>query len=274
MEMNSYSRFSDRMQEVKCIINLIPTRPTSDNVNQIDALCRSAILLLCSHFEGFLQDLMSEFIEEFNNLEITFNALPVELYIQNKFPKENYCDQRKDVIRFVNEIKALQSSDSYIDLKKENFNKTESNPKPDMINKLFNVIGIDNVIDELNSSILNLECKTTYKPFFKVEEKKELKEKYGDIIDGIDKYIVKKRNIINKKNREVGFYNIINRLLECRNNIAHGNFDMRISIQELIEIKTSIEQLVQALSNVAETRLNEFKNIGVEEAAATIEKNK
>ena len=44
--------------------------------------------------------------------------------------------------------------------------------------------------------------------------------------------------------------------------------------EELIEIKTSIEQLVQALSNVAETRLNEFKNIGVEEAAATIEKNK
>ena len=257
--MNSYGKFQNRMEEVQCIIDLIPEKPKSDNISTIDALTRASIVLLSSHLEGFLQDIMEEFIEGLNELEISFSKLPVELYVQNEFPKGKFYDNRKEMIKFIENVKLLQKIDPEISLNKNNFNKTESNPTSDIINKLFNIIGVENVIDELNIKIKKLSDKKKYKNFFTDDEKKELEEQYGCIIDGIDKYIVKKRNMVNKKSRAIGFYNTINRLLDYRNNIAHGNFNMRISIQELIEIKDEIEELVRGLSDIADEKLNEFK---------------
>jgi RiboL-PSP-HEPN len=262
--MDSFRQFEDRISEIDCLINLIPDKPTSDNVKTIDSLCRASIVLLCSHLEGFLQDLMEEIIDEINSLTIGFKELPIELYIQHAFPKGKLNTNTFDgIFNFIQEVKSLENSNIPIELNKRNFSNTESNPTPDVINKLFKLIGEENVLDKLNSEILELETQEVVVPFFNEEERNYLTGNLGQptIIDYIDKYLSSKRNKTKRKDRNVGFYNKINTLLTYRNNIAHGNIGLRISNVDVIELKEATITLVQGLSEKAERRLETLKEL-------------
>lgn len=205
--MNSLDDFKQRMKEIECLISLIPEKPSSQNVEQINTLCRASIVLLSSHLEGFLQDLMEEFVDEVNRLSIGFKNLPVELYIQNNFPtgqlSQNNFNNLKNIF---GEIKILESSNIVMKLDRNKFDKTEGNPTADVINKLFKIIGIDDVIDILNKEILNLDTEESYRSFFSDEERKELNEKIGYpvILENIENYMVKKRNLKNSKKKKCG----------------------------------------------------------------------
>lgn len=268
--MNSLDDFEERMKEIECLIDLIPEKPSSQNVKQINTLCRASIVLLSSHLEGFLQDLMEEFIDEVNRVKIVFKDLPIKLYIQNKFPNGKLTqNDLNNLEKIFTEIKILENSNMSITLDKNKFDKTEGNPTADVINKLFKIIGIDNVLDILNKEILNLDSEESYKNFFSEEEKIYLNEALGmpSVLDNIERYIVKKRNLKNPKKRNVGYYNTINQLLKYRNNIAHGNINANISLQELIKLKDDIVILVTNLSKKVDERLKELEN-----SSSTIEK--
>lgn len=272
--MNSFTDFNKRMKEIDYLISLIPPIiPTSENVEKINTLCRASIVLLSSHLEGFLQDLMEEFIDEVNQLEIGFSSLPVELYLQNTFPKGQVTQNNFDSLtNIVNEIKILEKNNVNISLDKSKFAKTDSNPTPDVINKLFKILGIESVLDILNQEIKNLHTEETYKDFFTDSEKVELNSLLGApmLINRIEKYIVEKRNLKNQKKRNVGFYNTINQLLNFRNNIAHGNAGISISMQDLILLRDDIACLVESLSIKADERINVLRatSLAVAQTAA------
>jgi len=273
--MNNFAEFEKRMNEIDCLIGLIPPKPNSENVEQINTLCRASIVLLSSHLEGFLQDMMEEFIDEVNHLSIGFQSLPVELYLQNNFPKGQIIQNNFNTLtQIFTEVKILQASNSSIDLDKSKFSKTNGNPTPDIINKLFKILGIDNVLDILNHDIKNLNTEESYKSFFTEAEKRELISQLGCpiIINKIEQFIVLKRNLKNGKNRDVGFYNTINQLLNYRNNIAHGNVRINISVQELIGIKDDIYCLVENLYIKADERINSLKELSITMAEVASEK--
>ncbi len=257
--INSYNEFVTRLAEVDCLIALIPEKPLSANVKQIDSLCRASIVLLCSHLEGFLQDLMEEVVEEINQVSLGFKDLPLELYLQHKCPKGHLTQNNFDsLLTLGTEIRMFENSNMEIKLNKKNFSKTEGNPTAEVINKLFSAFGIPEVLDTLNYELFQLETKEVPVSFLREDEKKELCNivKYSDIIERVDIYLTQKRNGSGKKDRNAGVYNTINTLLNFRNNIAHGNKGIRISTVELIELKEQIMVLVKALAEKAESRIN------------------
>lgn len=263
--MYSFNDFKKRMKEIDYLIELIPPiLPTSENVEQTNTLCRASIVLLSSHLEGFLQDLMEEFIDEVNQLEIGFKNLPVELYMQNCFPKGLITQNNFDALtKIFNEIKLLERKNIKMTLDKSKFAKTDGNPTSDVINRLFKILGIESVLDILNKEIKGLDTEESYKEFFTDKERKELNLAIGapTIINEIEKYIVKKRNLKNIKKRNVGFYNTINQLLNFRNNIAHGNACISTSTQDLVLLKDEVFCLVESLSIKADERISALKGI-------------
>ncbi|AHV99667.1 MAE_28990/MAE_18760 family HEPN-like nuclease [Paenibacillus sabinae] len=261
--MTSFKQFEERMTEIDCLIELLPPKPTSENVNKINSLCRAAAVLLCSHLEGFLQDLMEEFVEEINQLSVGFKKLPLELYLQNTLPKGQITNNNFDsVLKLIEEIRTLENSNIPIRLIKKNFSKTDSNPTPDVINKLFRVLGEVDVLDKLNEEVLQIQNVEVKTPFITDDEKAAITKVIGSqsIVEYINDFLTNKRNASGKKDRNVGFYNKINTLLDCRNNIAHGNKGYQISDVKLIELKDDINMLVKALAEKAEARIEQIKS--------------
>lgn len=260
------------MKEIECLIDLIPAKPTSENVKQIDILCKASIVLLSSHLEGFLQDLLEEFIEEVNQLSMGFKNLPLEFFVQHNFPKGHLHNNNFDtLVNLLNETRALEKINSAIKLNKKNFSITDSNPTPDTINKLFKAIGEENILDTLNEEILGIPVKIVPIPFLRDDEKKELIRDIGypNIIEMLDDYLTQKRHGSGRKDRDVGFYNIVNRLLNFRNNIAHGNTGIRISTVDLIELKDLITKLAKALTEKAEQKISSLGPVSVDQLAPT-----
>ena len=60
---SAYSRFTQRMAEIESILSVARSierkRVSRSTLEQTNGLCRGAIVLLCSHIEGYIEDLAS-----------------------------------------------------------------------------------------------------------------------------------------------------------------------------------------------------------------------
>lgn len=87
MPSGAYSKFGDRMLEVKRLLALC-TPETADNriklsnAERDDALLRGAHVLLCSHLEGYFEDLIADLIAAYDHLASHVALLPDELRAQ------------------------------------------------------------------------------------------------------------------------------------------------------------------------------------------------
>jgi hypothetical protein len=84
MQSGAYLKFGNRMLEVKRLLALC-TPDTADyriklnNVERDDALLRGTHVLLCSHLEGYFEDLISDLISAYDHLASHVALLPEEL---------------------------------------------------------------------------------------------------------------------------------------------------------------------------------------------------
>src|SRR5262245_38289583 len=87
MPSKAFKKFGDRMLEVKRLHSLC-TREDEDyrikksNAEKDDALLRGAHVLLCSHLEGYFEDLISDLITAYDHLTSHVALLPEELRAQ------------------------------------------------------------------------------------------------------------------------------------------------------------------------------------------------
>lgn len=254
--------FEERLTEVTQLIELIPDKPNSGNVELTNAISRAAVILLCSHFEGVLQDMMEEFVTILNELEIKYNKICTSIKVQDKFPKGKINNSNFEMICSIfSELEMRVGSNPIVFLNKENFNKTDANPTPDTINSMFKYIGEEEILTKLNRDILGINNKKVKQPFLNKTEVEKLKIQLDETqISYIEAILRENRGKIKKENN-IGFYNEINTLLEYRNSIVHGNKDRKISKIKLIEIKESIETIVEELIKTLNTKISEYKAI-------------
>lgn len=249
--------FKKRIKEINFYITQIPDGlPSTKNNERINSYIRVSIILLCSHFEGALKDIIEVFIKEVNLLGIKCNNLDTRFYVKNIFGNsESKLRDINNIIRELNDYKIALNESTIIDLNYENFNNTESNPTPEIIIKLFRIFGFDNIIDLLNLEIKHIKPSYEQVDFLKDSEKEQLRTFLADrTIKKINQILAKSRP--NKKQvYKYGFYKYINDLLLARHKIVHGDSNFKLSKKAVIELQHENFKLLCGLKKKLEEKL-------------------
>ena len=159
--MEAFIKFEEALKEVELLLEetenafyLAENSPTPNekerHLFKANTFSRSGIVLLCGHFEGFLKELLKEFLNQINNANIKPQFLPdsllgdiIRIMLDRCGSSENHRQKLKNLI----------SGNSCIEIDEKmqkEFSKTESNPKVDTIEKILARIGISDVIETLS----------------------------------------------------------------------------------------------------------------------------
>jgi hypothetical protein len=90
--MSATDDFNKGVEEVKLLESLVPVSdpdlpPGVERIDAVNAVMRSCVVLLVSHFEGFLRGLAEEFVDAISTGHIDARRLPVALRELHTIPK-------------------------------------------------------------------------------------------------------------------------------------------------------------------------------------------
>ena len=155
------SSLEERWSEVESLIT--SAQNSSSEPRLYDALCRSAVVLMVAHFEGFIKACIKGIVEDINKFS-RFGSLPLPL-------KKTYCtrlvqaaDEEKDnkhlYQRVIKLVSVLDSSDIKLDhsyfLVANQYGNDQNNPKPELIEKICANFGIERFFARINNSDLDI----------------------------------------------------------------------------------------------------------------------
>jgi len=219
-----------------------------------NAMTRAGLVLLCGSFEGFLRDLIRDFIKSILDERVKSCYLPDDLVCEYfQYTAEKMKPQ--NVVGFKRVVR--DEDPTPLDIKY--FSNTGGNPTVDMIESMFGRIGIPDVIDIL--SVRDFKVDSTF--ILESQIDKTLRAKIttclqtlhdglsSQHVDGIVSVLDEKWQP-RKKRRKVGYVGKIEELLKNRNLIAHGDHAPQITPLELNGYITSIENLALGLHNEVE----------------------
>jgi hypothetical protein len=221
MPSGAFTKFAVRLLEVKRLLSLCTPedadyRIKKDNVARDDALLRGAHVLLCSHLEGYFEDLISDLIAAYDRLASHVALLPDELRAQqvtggpSKWELKDSNKRWQTVQAWSVHPLIHHSAEKPIGCMEASLHiEGFSNPGSNEIERLFRTVGISNIWD-----------------LFKTVEPDQL---------------------ISKS---------VNAIVHRRNQIAHGDADATITlgdanlfVQRAERIAEVFEQLVSAEIN-------------------------
>jgi hypothetical protein len=154
---DAFTKFAERILEVKRLLSLCAPddadyRIKKENVARDEALLRGAHVLLCSHLEGYFEDLVSDLIDAYDNLTTQTALLPEALRARlvmgaaSRWKIEDPTKRWEAVKAWASHplvhaaaVKPLQCMESELHI--DGF----SNPGTGEIEELFKTVGIDNV---------------------------------------------------------------------------------------------------------------------------------
>lgn len=157
MPSAAFTKFALRMLEVKRLLSLCAPddadyRMKTENVARDEALLRGAHVLLCSHLEGYFEDLICDLVDAYDKLTTRVISLPEELRARQvmgatsawdiKDPKKRWEAVKAWAAHPLVNIAASKTPGSMeSDLHIDGF----SNPGTTEIENLFNTVGINDV---------------------------------------------------------------------------------------------------------------------------------
>lgn len=212
MPSSALLKFSERLREVDLLLNLCsgPESPVDEQKKAApkdNAILRAALVLLCSHIEGFFEDLISEALFVYVKIASEIDHIPIEILscqVIGKTERWSSCDSVrrweifKECVRHPLVTKDKAKVFSSID--PEIHTKGFSNPGTGEIETLFKSVGILSVWDN----------------FSKLESSRVIK----GCVDAI-----------------------VNR----RNQIAHGQMDSTVTRTDVESYMKNIRRLVEVM---------------------------
>jgi hypothetical protein len=262
--VDSLTQHQERLDEIRLI-----ARTSQDNldINTTDgrtlgnALARSGLVLLCGYFEGFLRDVVEEFIEKINDAGLPLRNLPAPIvHDQAEFivNRSSELPDRSTIFELRDALKDGRT----VRLNPKRYNKTGGNPTVDVIEKIFSRLGLFDIIDALSVRYFGLD--STY-----VNETQVHHSMASGIRGILADHAVQDPDIAlesitteielkwrpKRKRRDVGYVNQIQELLKRRNRIAHGEGYQQITPSELCGFIDSIERLSRGLSDSLDSQL-------------------
>ena len=234
---------------------LLKTAKDYEKTNQVlhDAICRSVSVLMVAHFEGFYKDLIKNIIEDIRaNKEFCDLSSSIQRNYCNVFidPKSSSNAQNRITELLIEKFKEVNVSISYEPFL---FNRNE-NPKPQIIETLFENIGIKKIFEILESS--------EYENIFQ-EENSSIEErvtKFTEILDTYsfsfpytyENFYFNMKPTSNKNGKKRTFWEeFLDEINRRRLGIAHGSDLGNVhSVESLILTMNKIKCLELALIHV------------------------
>lgn len=148
--------FVHKLEENWCEVDILlveAKKYENSNLELYNALCRSISVLIVAHLEGFVKELAKALIHDFNN-NCSFKELPPP--IQRTYCRKylgNINDSNKK--NHENKVKILMEKFSEVECKisyEPFFSKSNKNPKPDVIQTIFQNFGVKSVFSHLHES--------------------------------------------------------------------------------------------------------------------------
>ena len=278
--MEAFVKFEEALKEVELLLQetgnaFYSAENNSQTPNEkerhlfkANTFSRSGIVLLCGHFEGFLKELLKEFLNQINSANIQPQFLPdsllgdiIRIMLDRCSSSENYRQK----------LKNLLSGNACIEIDEkmqQEFSKTGGNPKVDTIEKILARIGISDVIETLSVRDFNL---TTHTQISQIDNNlnSSLRQIFSSrsfdnlTISEVELEIV--RVLEDKwrsrsKRRTVAYVRTIEQLLTQRNEIAHGNSDRKLTEQEFESSIREIRQLASGINELTQAQLETLCN--------------
>lgn len=156
---NALSSFQERMNEVTELMNLLTPENADlstfkEQISRDNAICRAAIVLLCSHLQGFLEDLVSDLISAYNCLANSPQLLPRELVVHQvvgelgKLSNTDIFKQFESLCEFVNHP-LISAEPCKLSMKASFITEKFGNPGTKNIESLFKSVGVRDVWGKL-----------------------------------------------------------------------------------------------------------------------------
>lgn len=262
--MDTLTQHLERLDEIRLITRTsqesLDTN-TSDGRTLGNALARSGLVLLCGYFEGFLRDVVEEFIEKINDSGLPLRNLPAPIiHDQAEFivSRSAGLPDRSTILEFRDALK----NGSTVRLNPERYNKTGGNPTVDVIERIFSRLGLFDIIDALSVRDYGLDSTYINETQVHYSMSSRIRGILADhnvrdpdiAFDSISTEIESKWPP-KRKRRDVGYVNQIQELLKKRNRIAHGEGYEQITPPELCDFVDSIERLSRGLSDALDNKL-------------------
>ncbi len=262
--MDSLTQHQERLDEIRLIARTSQVNldiNTTDGRTLGNALARSGLVLLCGYFEGFLRDVVEEFIEKINDAGLPLRNLPAPIiHDQAEFivNRSSELPDRSTIFELRDALKDGRT----VRLNPKRYNKTGGNPTVDVIEKIFSRLGLFDIIDAL--SVRDFGLDSTY-----INETQVHHSMASGIRGILADHAVQDPDIAlesitteielkwrpKRKRRDVGYVNQIQELLKRRNRIAHGEGYQQITPSELCDFIDSIERLSRGLSDSLDSQL-------------------
>lgn len=213
-----------------------------------NAMTKSALVLLCGYFEGFLKNIIEEFAVTLNDNKLPINSMSD--YILLSLVETSIQGDKAKTIKNLQRIKEGIIKSEHIPFDHKQINSTKGNPTVDTVESIFNKIGINDVIDQL--SIKDFSVDSTYTRTTQLD--KGFLTKISEALNNDTNASSQIINIIEtkweprKQRRAVGYVGVIQELLKTRNRIAHGeNFGEQVTPGDLKDYSNHVENLCEGL---------------------------
>ena len=164
----AHSNFIQRLDEIHVLISLCSPADASieetiKNLQRDKSLSRAAMVLLCSHVEGFFEELIGDVLQFHETNKTSVNALPLRLKTTQLWNIVGVSDTASDARKWAI-IQALRKSviaddGSQCDigiLNQELHTKGFANPGSNDVARLLSTVGVDDVWGMLEAAGLGL----------------------------------------------------------------------------------------------------------------------
>ena len=232
---DSLENFEKSLEEIDFLIKKVQ-KETEKELYQDNIYLKSALLLLVSKFEAFLENSILDYNSEINNLKLTNDKIPTALkinHVSNFFDEKKITEKMKHKHKY-NEVceelgelsKLFATSNNFSSIKISNkFNYGKHGG--DEVEKLFEKIGLDEIFNKI--TIFN-DVKT---------------------MDTMDN---------ESEKQKVDFKGEINSITLIRNNILHQDTDrMSFTIKELTGYRNHFKQFSAQLIEVLQKMLLDIR---------------
>ncbi|WP_137972425.1 MAE_28990/MAE_18760 family HEPN-like nuclease [Pseudomonas sp. F(2018)] len=275
MAFNCLSELTEKITETDRVARLAQSLLDSSDVASIsgelsetkhrrstaNAMTKSALVLLCGYFEGYLKKLIEEFVGELNDLKLPLKSTGDELFLS--ILQHSITDNRNKTLPKILTIKDCISEDNHFPLTQEAIGATKGNPTVDTVETIFQRIGIPGIIDKLSMRDYSLD--STYTT---ISQSQQLHQSIELAVDGdITRYqkvveLIDGKWAPKKQRRDVGYVGRIQELLKKRNRIAHGeNWGEQVTPTELLDFNQDILRLCTGIDEYLTSELDNYRTI-------------
>ncbi len=241
-----FERIDKRIKEIDILLNLAESKQYELDIYQ--ALCRSAHVLLVSHFEGLYKEVCKDVLDDIN-ANTTFNQVPKPIlnthcnfFIQNPDQSDASNSIRNKLIEAFNDYPSKIKPEPFLFI-------DNRNPTPEIIETILKRFGIKNFFWSLKDSDLDIVFKDLKTETLEIRNKllDHLKHNTQKYPYTVDKSIYKPSIKENQQKGKTLYEDFLDSFLNGRHNIVHGHIiENPLGHEELMKAKLKIEILLFA----------------------------